>query len=52
VFKKCLHWKESKKERKQERICRRIPEKTKDDFEEFFFLKKIPEEKPVLEGNT
>ncbi len=41
MFKKCLHWKESKKGRKQERICRRIPEKTKDDFEEFFFLKKF-----------
>jgi hypothetical protein len=40
-----LHWKERKKERKQERICRRIPEKTKDDFEEFFFYKKNPEKK-------
>jgi hypothetical protein len=32
--------KERKKESKQERICRKIPEKTKDDFEEFSFLTK------------
>jgi hypothetical protein len=41
-----------KKERKQEKLCRRIPEKTKDDFEEFVFNIKIPEIKPVLQGKT
>jgi hypothetical protein len=31
---------ERKKESKKERICRRTPEKTKDDFEEFSLFKK------------